>query len=77
MKKGDERFKERNHKWAGKRGGREYARNKMKLLKFTSYYQLNFQWALTLSVRAEYIYSAASQATSPAPFKYLFNKYPY
>jgi WD40 repeat protein len=32
---------------------------------------------LTLSVRAEYIYSAASQATSPAPFKYLFNKYPY
>jgi hypothetical protein len=32
---------------------------------------------LTLSVRAEYIYSAASQATSPAPFKYLFNKYLY
>jgi hypothetical protein len=32
---------------------------------------------LTLSVRAQYIYSAASQATSPAPFKYLFNKYPY
>jgi hypothetical protein len=32
---------------------------------------------LTLSIRAEYIYSAASQATSPAPFKYLFNKYPY
>jgi hypothetical protein len=35
-------------------------------------------WSLlTLSVCAEYIYSAASQATSPAPFKYLFNKYPY
>jgi hypothetical protein len=33
--------------------------------------------ALTLSVRTEYIYSVASQATSPAPFKYLFNKYPY
>jgi hypothetical protein len=32
---------------------------------------------LTLSVRTEYIYSVASQATSPAPFKYLFNKYPY
>jgi hypothetical protein len=32
---------------------------------------------LTLSVRMEYIYSVASQATSPAPFKYLFNKYPY
>jgi hypothetical protein len=47
IKKGDERLKERNHKWAGKRGGREYARNKMKLLKFKSYYQLNFQWALS------------------------------
>jgi hypothetical protein len=34
-------------------------------------------WSLTLSIRAEYIYSVASQATSPAPFKYLFNKYPY
>jgi hypothetical protein len=32
---------------------------------------------LTLSIRTEYIYSVASQATSPAPFKYLFNKYPY
>jgi hypothetical protein len=32
---------------------------------------------LTLSVRTEYIYSVASQAISPAPFKYLFNKYPY
>jgi hypothetical protein len=32
---------------------------------------------LTLSVCMEYIYSVASQATSPAPFKYLFNKYPY
>jgi hypothetical protein len=32
---------------------------------------------LTLSVRTEYIYSVASQATSPVPFKYLFNKYPY
>jgi hypothetical protein len=32
---------------------------------------------LTLSVRTEYIYFVASQATSPAPFKYLFNKYPY
>jgi hypothetical protein len=32
---------------------------------------------LTLSVRTEYIYSVASQATSPAPFKYLVNKYPY
>jgi hypothetical protein len=32
---------------------------------------------LTLSVRTEYIYSVAFQATSPAPFKYLFNKYPY
>jgi hypothetical protein len=31
---------------------------------------------LTLSFRAEYIYSAAYQATSPAPFKYLFNTYP-
>jgi hypothetical protein len=38
---------------------------------------LNFSCHLTLSVRTEYIYSAASQATSPAPFKYLFNKYPY
>jgi hypothetical protein len=32
---------------------------------------------LTLFVRTEYIYSVASQATSPAPFKYLLNKYPY
>jgi hypothetical protein len=31
---------------------------------------------LTLSVWTEYIYSVASQDTSPAPFKYLFNKYP-
>jgi hypothetical protein len=30
MKKGDDRFKERNDKWVGKRGGKEYARNKKK-----------------------------------------------
>jgi phenylalanine-4-hydroxylase len=34
------------------------------------YYTLYY---LTLSVRTEYIYSVASQATSPAPFKYLTN----
>jgi hypothetical protein len=28
MKKGDKRFKESNHKWAGKKGGSEHARNK-------------------------------------------------
>jgi hypothetical protein len=32
---------------------------------------------LTLSVCTKYIYSVASQATSPAPFKYFFNKDPY
>jgi hypothetical protein len=36
-----------------------------------------YRLQLTLSVRTEYIYSVASQATSPAPFKYLLNKYPY
>jgi hypothetical protein len=30
---------------------------------------------LTRSVWTEYIYSVASPATSPAPFKYLFNNY--